>query len=687
MASRSSADVYAETLAVFDRSEHRHEPLTTPEVAEALGANRRTVYKRLRKLAEQGRLETKTTGANSRIWWRPITATADGDHTAEKHTPATSQSGTKANPGDPPPSATEESEQASPSNGARDDSVRTLDDTDSRDQRDDESTYQIERILDTVEAAIFLKDTNGRYLLMNQNFRDLIGIDDETDVVGMTDSDLFPKGFALGYTEMDKLAIETKETVEVEEKVPAPEGVKTVLTRKTPLFDDDGDPYAVCGVATDITARKEREQELRSTRRFNEELVENAPFAMFRLDEQLRITYENPRAEEIIGLPDEKDASVAIGTDIRDVSSISETGQADLFTRLKDGETIEFEFPFESIYDKEAYFAGRGVPLYRDGEFDGAVLMANDISERRRREEELERQREQLAALNEINDVVREIIDAVIAQSTRAEIEQVVCDRLAQTDSYRFACRFTIDSDLQIESRVAAGTDDIDDEISVGTDADEQSVRGLVKRVARTQEVAVTQQVYDGPNATDQSDAAESELQSAAAIPIAHQGMLYGVLAVLSERPGAFTTEERAVVRQLGEVVGQAITAVDRKRALMSDEVIEVEIRIPQLLASQVVSVNTDETVTVERWVPLGNDEYLLYGTTTAEGIELMRALGEQLSDWNNLHIIDDKNETVRFEQQLSNPPITSTIVDHGGAHVTGQIADGEYRARLHVPP
>jgi predicted DNA binding protein len=163
--------------------------------------------------------------------------------------------------------------------------------------------------------------------------------------------------------------------------------------------------------------------------------------------------------------------------------------------------------------------------------------------------------------------------------------------------------------------------------------------------------------------------------------------MLYGVLAVLSERPGAFTTEERAVVRQLGEVVGQAITAVDRKRALMSDEVIEVEIRIPQLLASQVVSVNTDETVTVERWVPLGNDEYLLYGTTTAEGIELMRALGEQLSDWNNLHIIDDKNETVRFEQQLSNPPITSTIVDHGGSHVTGQIADGEYSARLHFPP
>jgi len=46
------------------------EPLTTPEVANSLDAARRTVYKRLEKLASSGELKTKKVGANARVWWR-----------------------------------------------------------------------------------------------------------------------------------------------------------------------------------------------------------------------------------------------------------------------------------------------------------------------------------------------------------------------------------------------------------------------------------------------------------------------------------------------------------------------------------------------------------------------------------------------------------------------------------------
>ncbi|RXK47749.1 helix-turn-helix domain-containing protein [Halorientalis pallida] len=68
--SGSSGDVYAETLAVFDRRDDPSEPLTTPEVANSLDAVRRTVYKRLEKLASSGELKTKKVGANARVWWR-----------------------------------------------------------------------------------------------------------------------------------------------------------------------------------------------------------------------------------------------------------------------------------------------------------------------------------------------------------------------------------------------------------------------------------------------------------------------------------------------------------------------------------------------------------------------------------------------------------------------------------------
>ena len=201
----------------------------------------------------------------------------------------------------------------------------------------------------------------------------------------------------------------------------------------------DGEYRGCIGIVRDITERKQREEALRSARQFNEELVENAPFGMFRLDDDLRITYENPRAEEIIGLPDDEESSAAIGEDIRDLPSIVATGKADLFTRLTDGETIEFEFPFESIYGREAYFTGRGVPLYRNGAFDGAVVMANDISERRRQEQELERQRDELDTLNRINELLLAVSRDLYESPVEGALEQTVCDRLADSNLYRFA--------------------------------------------------------------------------------------------------------------------------------------------------------------------------------------------------------------------------------------------------------
>ena len=58
-------------LAVFDGLDDPTEPLATSEVADAVGCARRTAYKKLSTLAEDGPLETKTIGAQARAWWRP----------------------------------------------------------------------------------------------------------------------------------------------------------------------------------------------------------------------------------------------------------------------------------------------------------------------------------------------------------------------------------------------------------------------------------------------------------------------------------------------------------------------------------------------------------------------------------------------------------------------------------------
>lgn len=58
---------------VFERTAPSGEPLTTTEVADAMGCSRRTAYNRLETAVEHGTLRTKKVGARGRVWWRQPT--------------------------------------------------------------------------------------------------------------------------------------------------------------------------------------------------------------------------------------------------------------------------------------------------------------------------------------------------------------------------------------------------------------------------------------------------------------------------------------------------------------------------------------------------------------------------------------------------------------------------------------
>jgi PAS domain S-box-containing protein len=629
MGSSQGADIYAETLAVFDRREDRCEPLTTLDVADALDANRRTVYKRLRTLADRGALRTKSVGSNARVWWRP---------------PADERSASSEEPGE---------------------------------HRDRELEHR-SRMMKSAIDGIAITDADGEYVYVNESHVEMYGYDDATAFLGDHWSMCYPE------SELDRFEAEIIPTLYEDG---AWRGEVLGHRRDGSTFTQDlsltvADDGGIICVVRDITERKEQERRLRDARRFNEELVKNAPFGIFRLDEELRITYENPRAEEIIGLPDDMESSDAIGVDIRSLPPIVETGQADLFDRLQEGETIEFDFPFESIYGKEAYFTGRAVPVYRDGEFDGAILMAIDISDRRQYERELERQREQLAALDELNDVVRGITEAVIEQSTRAEIERVVCDRLAASDSYRGAWIGAVDAGPGVEPRVEAGVEGYLDDVAAAADEGIPD-EGLVGEAVRTAELRIGRNAQDDGHRL-QEDAREVGYRAAAVIPVVHGDIVYDVLGVCSTRPDAFAAEERAVLGQLGDVIGHAITAVDRKRALMSDEVVELDIRIPGFVDH---SRTVDGTITIDRVTPVGGDEFLVYGTATGDAMTTIRTLRDDRADWTELRTFDEQDGRIRFEQRLADPPLTSVVADYGGNVEGGTIEDGEYSATVQFPP
>jgi PAS domain S-box-containing protein len=124
-----------------------------------------------------------------------------------------------------------------------------------------ETETRLEQILDNASAVVFVKDPNGRYLFVNREFERLAGIP-RSRIVGTTDTELYPADVAR-LRESDRRVLGERRPIEIEESLVRGGAPRIYLSSKFPLFNPDGEPYAVCGIATDITDRKRSEDALR----------------------------------------------------------------------------------------------------------------------------------------------------------------------------------------------------------------------------------------------------------------------------------------------------------------------------------------------------------------------------------------------------------------------------------------
>ena len=115
---------------------------------------------------------------------------------------------------------------------------------------------------------IYVKDTESRFLLANQGLVDVMGVTSAADILGKTDFDFYPKDLATGFYEDEQEILRTGERlVSQEEHIKEPNGqTRCILTTKVPLRDDSGQPIGVIGIGRNITALKDVEAELRTTR-------------------------------------------------------------------------------------------------------------------------------------------------------------------------------------------------------------------------------------------------------------------------------------------------------------------------------------------------------------------------------------------------------------------------------------
>ena len=119
----------------------------------------------------------------------------------------------------------------------------------------------LQSILDNAQAVIYAKDSQGQYILINHRYESLFHINRE-EVKGRTDYDIFPSEIADVFRANDRQILQAGIPQEWEEIAPQEDGLHTYLSIKFPLQNSTGTPFAVCGISTDITERKQAEAAL-----------------------------------------------------------------------------------------------------------------------------------------------------------------------------------------------------------------------------------------------------------------------------------------------------------------------------------------------------------------------------------------------------------------------------------------
>lgn len=163
-----------------------------------------------------------------------------------------------------------------------------------------ENERKLQAILDHSATNISLKTPDGHYSLVNKQFEKDFKVSAAT-ILGKTDYDLFPKELAEELNLFDKEIIRSGNPKTFEEKYLQQDGIHTYLTVKFPLLTQEQEIYALGAVSTDITKRKQLEDELRKSHHRLFGILDNLGEGVIVADSDGNLIIFNRRAEEIMG--------------------------------------------------------------------------------------------------------------------------------------------------------------------------------------------------------------------------------------------------------------------------------------------------------------------------------------------------------------------------------------------------
>jgi PAS domain S-box-containing protein len=155
-------------------------------------------------------------------------------------------------------------------------------------------------IIDNSPNLIFLKDSDGRFLLVNREFERLTGISRD-QIIGKTDDELSKLREASALLTNDGEVPRSGEVMVLEEPATTDRVPRWSAVQKFPIVDRDGRTCATGHITTDVTARKRAEEQLRLAENRSRLILDSSLDAVITIDASDAITGWSKSAEDIFG--------------------------------------------------------------------------------------------------------------------------------------------------------------------------------------------------------------------------------------------------------------------------------------------------------------------------------------------------------------------------------------------------
>jgi PAS domain S-box-containing protein len=253
-------------------------------------------------------------------------------------------------------------------------------------------------LIDLLPETFYIKDLDSRFLVVNETLAKQFGKDTPSQVLGLSDADLFPAGLAAEFRAEEMKVFAGEPLIDQESTMVSPDGrERTVSTTKLPFRDSQGRICGLVGIGRDITERRQAEEALHHEQTLMATLMKNLPDAIYFKDAASRFLRVNPAMVRWFGLSDPAQIIGKTDTDFF-------TGEHASKALVDEQEIIRTGQPLVNIEEKETWPNGSEtwvlttkLPLRDDaGRIIGTCGISSNITERKRAEEVLRLSEERL---------------------------------------------------------------------------------------------------------------------------------------------------------------------------------------------------------------------------------------------------------------------------------------------------